>query len=174
MDKKSKPLVYWTLLHHDGWNMHLAATFKGLCYVGSQNEPFKTMVDWVNIRFPDGRLVQRRDFMQPYVVQLKEYFKGERTTFTIPIDLHGTPFQLAVWNALREIPFGQTESYSDLAHRIQRPSSARAVGSAIGRNPVLMVIPCHRVLGKNGSLTGYRGGMDMKRKLLHLENKSRV
>ena len=85
------------------------------------------------------------------------------------MDLHGTPFQMAVWEALRKIPFGVTVSYTDIAERIGKPSSVRAVGTAIGANPVLITVPCHRVIAKSGKLTGYRGGLDMKEQLLGLE-----
>ncbi len=93
-----------------------------------------------------------------------------RKNFTIPFDFHGTTFQLDVWKALSEIPYGQTKSYSEIANQIQKPRAVRAVGSAIGANPILITVPCHRVIGKNGALTGYRGGMEMKTKLLKLEH----
>lgn len=90
-------------------------------------------------------------------------------TFTIPIDVYGTAFQLAVWNTVREIPYGETHSYSEIAERIQKPNAVRAVGTAVGANPLLITIPCHRVIGKNGKLTGFRGGLAMKKELLKLE-----
>jgi methylated-DNA-[protein]-cysteine S-methyltransferase len=101
--------------------------------------------------------------------QLGEYFAGERTAFDVDVDLTGTPFQQRVWNALREIPYGQTISYGELALRIDQPSAVRAVGLANGRNPVSVIVPCHRVIGANGTLTGYGGGVERKRLLLDLE-----
>lgn len=101
--------------------------------------------------------------------QLAEYFDGERTAFDLPLAPAGTPFQSQVWKALLEIPFGRTESYGELAARIGRPGSARAVGSANGRNPISIVIPCHRVIGSSGELTGYGGGLPRKRWLLSHE-----
>ena len=98
--------------------------------------------------------------------------KGKEQTFTVSFDYKGTAFQLAVWNALCEIPYGQTTSYSDIANSINKPTAVRAVGAAIGANPVLITVPCHRVVGKNGSLTGYRGGLEMKTQLLDLEKES--
>ena len=89
------------------------------------------------------------------LLQLDEYFAGERTAFDVSIELRGTPFQVQVWNALREIPYGTTISYGELARRVGRPTGARAVGAANGRNPVAVVVPCHRVLGRSGALTGY-------------------
>jgi methylated-DNA-[protein]-cysteine S-methyltransferase len=101
--------------------------------------------------------------------QLDAYFAGERTTFDLPLAPRGSDFQQRVWAALLGIPYGATESYGDLAQRIGSPSAARAVGLANGKNPIGIVIPCHRVVGSNGSLTGYGGGLDRKRQLLDLE-----
>ena len=101
--------------------------------------------------------------------QLEEYFAGSRDTFEVPLELHGTPFELRVWNALQEIPYGETMGYGELASRIGQPTAARAVGLANGRNPIGVIVPCHRVIGANGSLTGYGGGIERKRILLELE-----
>jgi len=104
------------------------------------------------------------------VAQLREYFAGERTTFDLPLDLQGgTPFQQSVWQALLAIPRGGTTSYGLLSQRIGRPAAVRAVGAAVGRNPLSVVVPCHRVLGADGSLTGYAGGLARKTALLQLE-----
>lgn len=113
---------------------------------GRQGEPFQTAAD-----------------------QLDAYFAGRRTTFTISLAPQGTAFQKQVWAALQEIPYGETESYGQLAERIGSPGAARAVGLANGKNPIGIVIPCHRVVGSNGSLTGYGGGLDRKKQLLDLE-----
>ena len=102
--------------------------------------------------------------------ELDEYWSAKRTDFSVPIAPVGTPFQLAVWKQLRRIPYGGTVSYLDLAKRIGRPSAARAVGSANARNPISILIPCHRVVGSAGSLTGYAGGLDRKRWLLAHES----
>ncbi|MGC5327421.1 methylated-DNA--[protein]-cysteine S-methyltransferase [Brevibacillus sp. SYSU BS000544] len=165
--------IYWTLLNHENWNMYIAATSSGLCYVGSPNQPLEELIDWVASRFSGSQIVQDDATLQPYVTELNEYFQGKRKEFTIPFDYRGTPFQVVVWKALCEIPYGQTKSYTDIAEMIQKPSSVRAVGAAIGANPVLITIPCHRVIGKNGALTGYRGGLEMKGKLLQLENENK-
>ncbi|MGK5731454.1 methylated-DNA--[protein]-cysteine S-methyltransferase [Streptomyces sp. URMC 124] len=101
--------------------------------------------------------------------QLEEYFAGSRTAFDLPLALTGTDFQRAVWNALLEIPYGETVSYGELAARIGRPTAARAVGLANGKNPVGIVVPCHRVVGATGDLTGYGGGLPRKRRLLTFE-----
>lgn len=101
--------------------------------------------------------------------QLGQYFAGQRSTFDLPLDLHGTPFQQSVWQALLRIPSGRTCSYGALAQALGTPSAVRAVGAAVGRNPASLVVPCHRVLGRDGSLTGYAGGVERKQALLSLE-----
>lgn len=101
--------------------------------------------------------------------QLDEYFRGERTTFDLPLAARGTPFQQRVWRELMEIPYGITWSYGELAARIGNPNASRAVGLANGRNPISIIVPCHRVIGANGSLTGYGGGLPCKRGLLAFE-----
>ena len=101
--------------------------------------------------------------------QLNEYFSGGRTEFVLKLDVDGTPFQRKVWNALRTIPFGETRSYGDIAKQIGNPGAMRAVGAANGRNPVSIVVPCHRVIGSDGRLTGFGGGLDAKAFLLALE-----
>ncbi len=101
--------------------------------------------------------------------QLTEYFSGERKAFDLPLEPAGTPFQLSVLAALQEIPYGETRSYRDIAERIGNPKAVRAVGSANGNNPIALIIPCHRVIGANGSLTGFGGGLESKRYLLDLE-----
>jgi methylated-DNA-[protein]-cysteine S-methyltransferase len=102
--------------------------------------------------------------------QLEEYFAGERSTFELKMHLEGTAFQRTVWHALTEIPYGETISYGELARRIGRPDRARAVGTANGQNPIAVIVPCHRVIGANGKLVGYGGGLDNKRRLLELES----
>lgn len=101
--------------------------------------------------------------------QLHEYFAGKRREFDVELDMNGTPFQLDVWSALREIPYGETRSYTDVARQIGRPKAVRAVGAANGANPIPIIVPCHRVIGSDGSLTGYGGGEARKRALLALE-----
>jgi methylated-DNA-[protein]-cysteine S-methyltransferase len=101
--------------------------------------------------------------------QLDEYFSGSRTRFEVPLRFEGTPFQVAVWTALVEVPYGQTSTYSQLAAHIGHPGAARAVGAANGQNPISIVVPCHRLIGASGDLTGYGWGLDRKRSLLELE-----
>lgn len=101
--------------------------------------------------------------------QLDEYLCGKRRCFDLPLRLHGTPFQLSVWNALRDIPFGETRNYKQIAAAIGKPNACRAVGNANNKNPISIIIPCHRVIGTDGGLTGYGGGLDVKARLLALE-----
>lgn len=169
MEKDAGKMVYWTLLKHGNWNLYVAATTVGICYIGSQHAEFLELEKWTNKRLPNHILKEEADVLQPYLTELVDYLEGHRKDFSLPIDLHGTPFQQSVWKALQEIEYGQTVSYTDIAERIQRPSSVRAVGTAIGANPLLITVPCHRVIAKSGKLTGYRGGLDMKEQLLGLE-----
>ncbi len=109
---------------------------------------------------------------QPCCEQLQEYFAGERIQFTLPLDLRGTAFQLSCWRALLDIPYGETRSYADIARAIGKPQAFRAVGLANHDNPVAIIVPCHRVLGANGNLTGYGGGLQTKQALLELERRN--
>src|SRR5262245_416049 len=115
-----------------------------------------------------------RSANQVFISQLEEYFEGRRTAFDFPLDIEGTPFQMAVWKELQKIPYGSTRSYGEIAKALGKPGAARAVGMANHDNPVAVVIPCHRVLGSNGSLTGYAGGLHVKQRLLSLENSTRT
>ena len=121
----------------------------------------------------DRERLRRKDghpLMRQARLQLREYFQEKRTTFDIPLVFHGTPFQKQVWNRLLEIPYGETRSYQQQAARVGDINKVRAVGAANGKNPISIVVPCHRVIGKNGSLTGFGGGLGRKRLLLDLES----
>lgn len=101
--------------------------------------------------------------------QLTEYFAGRRDAFSIPLDMRGTAFQKDVWRALQAIPFGKTLTYGQIAKQLGRPTASRAVGAANGRNPISIIVPCHRVIGSSGKLTGFAGGLDVKARLLNME-----
>jgi methylated-DNA-[protein]-cysteine S-methyltransferase len=116
-----------------------------------------------------ARFEEAAHAMQHYVRELEEYFAGQRRAFSFPLDLRGTDFQRACWQALLQIPYGETRSYADIARAVARPQGFRAVGMANNRNPVAIVVPCHRVIASDGTLCGYGGGLDVKRKLLELE-----
>jgi methylated-DNA-[protein]-cysteine S-methyltransferase len=128
-------------------------------YMQDGLRPTRVRPDWV----------RRDDAFADVRTQLREYFAGERTTFDLRLHMDGGAFQRTVWHALTEIPYGETISYGELARRIGRPDLARAVGTANGQNPIAVIVPCHRVIGANGKLVGYGGGLDNKRRLLELE-----
>ena len=115
------------------------------------------------------RLEESFQAMQPYVRELEEYFARMRHKFSFALDLRGTDFQVACWRALVEIPYGETRTYADIARAVGKPQAFRAVGMANNRNPVAIVVPCHRVIASDGTLCGYGGGLEVKRKLLELE-----
>ncbi len=118
----------------------------------------------------DFELQESREMFEPCLQQLGQYFAGQRRAFSIPLDLRGTDFQLKCWRALLDIPYGETRSYRDLAQAIGHPKAFRAVGMSNNRNPIAIIVPCHRVIAADGSLCGYGGGLDLKRKLLALES----
>jgi methylated-DNA-[protein]-cysteine S-methyltransferase len=146
-------------------DLKLVASDKGLTAILWENDDPK--------RVRLGEL--REDATHPVLLQterqLGEYFAGTRTTFTVALDMVGTPFQKKVWQALLAIPFGETRSYAELARQVGNPKACRAVGAANGRNPISIIAPCHRAIGSNGALTGFAGGLDAKRYLLTLERR---
>ena len=153
--------LYWHEAESPVGPLLLAADAAGLRHVYFQAGPQP-------VRPPDA---WRRD-AAPFarvLAQLEEYFDGARRTFRLRLAPRGTPFQLAVWTALRQIPYGETLSYGELARRVGLTSGARAVGLANGANPLPIIVPCHRVIGADGSLTGFGGGLYIKRALLSLE-----
>ncbi|QQK74415.1 methylated-DNA--[protein]-cysteine S-methyltransferase [Salicibibacter cibarius] len=161
--------IYWSSVKYGSWRFYLAATEKGLCYISSPNRSFEELEAWANRAFGEYHLVEDASVLYPYVKELEEYFHGQRQAFSFTVDMHGTAFQCDVWETLNCIGFGETLSYSQVAGRMGKPKAVRAVASAIGANPVLIVTPCHRVIGKDGSLAGYRGGFEMKQFLLEME-----
>lgn len=150
--------------------MYLDATDLGLALVTWPDESFKTVEDFVQNRLP-GRVLTRDPWkVKAYKDALHQYLECERVDIhELPLDLQGTDFQIAVWEALIDIATGQTRTYSDIAQKIGRQDAVRAAAHAIGVNPIPFLIPCHRVIGKDGNLTGYRGGVLLKESLLQLE-----
>ncbi len=126
------------------------------------------MCDWDKYEGFEGK----SNVIDQEILQLDEYFTGTRSSFEISLMMHGTNFQISVWKELQDIPYGATVSYSEIALRIGKSNAVRAVANAIGANLISIFIPCHRVIGSNGTLTGYRGGLNSKRKLLELETKT--
>jgi methylated-DNA-[protein]-cysteine S-methyltransferase len=122
---------------------------------------------------PPDESIRDDAWFKDVAAQLDAYFAGELSSFDLEMNLLGTPFQRSVWRELCEIPYGETISYGELAHRLGNPNASRAVGLANGRNPIAIIVPCHRVIGANGSLTGYGGGLERKTWLLELEGQHR-
>jgi methylated-DNA-[protein]-cysteine S-methyltransferase len=145
----------------DGPALRLVATETGLCAV--------EFIDKSEIRLDPAGRHDSHPLLLEAVAQLRAYFAGALREFALPLEMAGTEFQVSVWNLLREIPYGETRSYRDIAAAMGRPQAVRAVGAANGANPLAIVVPCHRVIGSNGNLTGYGGGLALKKKLLQLE-----
>ena len=151
--------------------LYLFATAQGICGLA-----FEKGVDKKTLRFECGRSSADPDralaHLDEATRQLDEYFAGDRTDFDCDLDIiTGTPFQKQVWQALRTIPYGQTRSYGQIADAIGKPKAARAVGGANNKNPIAIIIPCHRVIGASGDLVGFGGGLELKRQLLELEGR---
>jgi methylated-DNA-[protein]-cysteine S-methyltransferase len=121
------------------------------------------------VRLDEAREDASHPVLRKAIAQLEEYFAGERKEFDLPLDVRGTTFQKQVWEQLLAIPYGKTRSYGEIATRLGKPTASRAVGAANGRNPLSIVVPCHRVIGMSGALTGFAGGLEVKRVLLELE-----
>jgi methylated-DNA-[protein]-cysteine S-methyltransferase len=155
--------VYYTRFESPVGKLLLAGDSKALRWVSfeSGKRAAPPQADWKQNRAPFAEVIR----------QLQAYFRGELKEFDLPLTMEGTDFQLRVWNTLRAIPYGETISYAQLAGRIGNPKAVRAVGLANGSNPIPIIVPCHRVIGSDGSLTGFGGGLSTKKKLLDLENK---
>jgi methylated-DNA-[protein]-cysteine S-methyltransferase len=152
-------------MHSPVGRLTLIATDKGLAAVLWEND------NPARVRVKASAENRRHPVLVEAERQLKDYFAGKRKTFALDLDFDGTAFQKKVWNALLAIPFGETRSYRDIARQIGRPKAVRAVGAANGRNPISIIAPCHRVIGTNGKLTGFAGGLDAKAALLRLETR---
>jgi methylated-DNA-[protein]-cysteine S-methyltransferase len=147
--------------------LKLVASDKGLVAILWEND------DPRRVRLTDLLENANHPMLQKAEQQLQEYFAGKRTSFAIPLDPKGTPFQKNVWEALLAIPFGETRTYGALAKQLGTPTASRAVGAANGRNPLSIVVPCHRVIGASGKLTGFAGGLEVKAHLLELEGRNK-
>jgi len=159
-------MLHWTsALFPFGISLFLAADDGALTRVSFASAPNLAPADWP----PGGEQSREDPLLADAIRQLNEYFAGTRETFSVPLRPVGTPFQLSVWRALEEIPYGRTRSYRDIACALGRPTATRAVGAANGQNPLPIFVPCHRVIGSNRSLTGFGGGLDVKLALLRLE-----
>ncbi len=148
----------------------LASSSRGLCRLDLSRRDMDRLYDWARKVF-DHPVVEKgiSPFIRDGEKQVKEYMEGRRRSFSLTLDLRGTAFQRRVWQALLQIPYGSVVSYKEVALRIDNPKAVRAVGQANNRNPVAIIVPCHRVVGSDGSLVGYGGGLDLKKRLLRLE-----
>ena len=153
--------MYYCYLDTPIGELLLAGDEDALCLVGFPEGSMR--------REPEPDWIYKEKPFKAARQQLTEYFEGERREFDLPLKLNGTEFQMSVLQALQQIPYGETMSYSDIAERIGRPKAVRAVGAANGRNPIPIIVPCHRVIGSHGDLTGFGGGLDTKEALLRLE-----
>ncbi|HET9106578.1 MAG TPA: methylated-DNA--[protein]-cysteine S-methyltransferase [Steroidobacteraceae bacterium] len=161
---KTPGILYWHEIDSPVGRLLLAGDGDSLIQVGFQSGPRP-------LQPPDGWRADAAPF-RAAIAQLGEYFAGRRQAFDLPLAPRGTDFQRRVWNALRDIPYGRTISYGELARRIGNPGASRAVGLANGANPLPVLVPCHRVIGADGSLTGFGGGLPIKRRLLALEGRA--
>jgi O-6-methylguanine DNA methyltransferase len=162
-------IVHTTAIESPIGDMRLAATERGLAYVELPHASGRGLDGWLRSCAPDATVKAGFAPNRVAAKQILEYLDGKRLEFDLEIDPLGTPFQRKVWNALLEIPYGETRSYRDIAARIDRPNAVRAVGTANGSNPLSLVVPCHRVINSGGGLGGYGGGLALKRRLLAME-----
>lgn len=170
-----RTIFYWSEPVRFGdaeYALTVATSWEGLCWcnLAELQERETEFREWTGRHFPNIRLTRSRGENAAVLEQIHEYFRGERRKFTLSLHQAGTPFQKRVWEELTRIPYGMTASYQDIAVRAGCPKGARAVGLANNKNPIAIVVPCHRVIGKNGGLTGYAGGLTLKQKLLELES----
>lgn len=164
-------IVYWSSVPSPLGECMVMATDVGVCWTGTPGTAIDDGLFRTNRWFQVERVVHD-EHVEPLaraVDELQRYFAGERIQFSCPLDLRGTPFQLSVWQKLCRIPYGETRSYGEIALAIGQPAASRAVGAANGANPVALIVPCHRVIGSKGTLTGYGGGLSTKAWLLALE-----
>lgn len=160
--------IYYSGFEVEDMGLFLASTEKGLALIEFTREEDQ-LIKQLQRRFPNAELINDKEKNSVYESALKEYFSGTLHQFNVPLDLIGTEFQKKVWRALMEIPYGETCSYKEIALKINHPMAVRAIGMANNRNNIPIIIPCHRVIGADGSLVGYGGGLHIKEKLLLLE-----
>lgn len=161
--------VHWTPFTTPLGTAYAASTRAGLCRLTLPDETEAHFLVWLHDHFAPGKIRPHPEPNLDVIEQLDAYWKGERTRFELRLDLRGTPFQRAVWDRLLRIPFGQTVTYSELAEAAGAPQGYQAAGAAVGQNPVRLVVPCHRVLGASGGLTGFASGVRTKQWLLRHE-----
>jgi O-6-methylguanine DNA methyltransferase len=162
--------LYWAAMKSRIGTIRVATTQRGVCKITLGRETAQEFLRWLARHI--GQAPQRPDWsgLAAFALdQIAEYLAGRRREFDLPLDVRGTDFQRRMWAAVAAIPYGQTRTYADIARVLGQPRAVRAVGAANGANPLPLIVPCHRVIGSDGSLTGYGGGLDVKRKLLEME-----
>ena len=163
--------LYWSSVACPQGLIIVMATERGVCWTGTPGTPIDEGFEWLRRKMQFDQVIEGEKIahLQQAMGELRRYLAGEHVQFSCPLDLHGTPFQIAVWEELYRIPYGETRTYAEIARLIGRPAAVRAVGAANGANPVAIIVPCHRVIGTNGTLTGYGGGLPTKAWLLAME-----
>ncbi|WP_134699868.1 methylated-DNA--[protein]-cysteine S-methyltransferase [Ammoniphilus sp. YIM 78166] len=165
--------IHYIAMNSPFGEIMIAATHKGVCWISfdSSEASIMSLKRWGRTWLLCDHVVEgMTSHLEDATAQFTEYFQGERTEFTLSLDIYGTPFQKMVWEQLRLIPYGELRTYKDIALGLKAPKAVRAVGGANNRNPLSIVIPCHRVIGSNGALVGYGGGLSIKEYLLQLES----
>ena len=165
---KQPYMFYWEFESRFG-NITVVSSEHGLVCVLLPGINNGDHIERLRTCYPDDTLVRNDKINRDSINQLHEYCEGNRRSFSLVLELRGTPFQKSVWKAVADVPYGETRSYGDIAKRIGKSTACRAVGAANGANPIPIIIPCHRIVGSDGSLTGFGGGIALKRKLLDLE-----
>lgn len=163
--------IRWAYAGQGDFKLTLARTDRGLCYVGSPGEGPEELERHCIKRFPDAQFIHDPPALKDYRESLESLLMGSSESFHLPFDTAGTDFQRSIWQALLKVPHGQTISYSELAASVGKPQAVRAAGSAVGANPLLVFVPCHRVIRKSGDVSGFRGGMPLKHHLLKMEQR---
>ena len=166
-------VLYTTRFETPFGSLRIVSSEKGLVYIELPNESGRGFEGWKKTHARDAKVIERRaaqGVQQDVFDQLLEFTKGKRREFTLDLDLRATDFQLAVYQHVAKIGYGETQSYSDIANAIDKPKAVRAVGAANGANPIPLIIPCHRVIARGGALQGYAGGLKLKARLLAMES----
>jgi len=169
MSNSPEDTVWWTCFTTPLGDTYIAATRQGVCKIALPEETREHFIVWLHRHFKPAHILPHPGPCMEAIEQLEAYFGGHKTRFELSLDLRGTPFQKKVWQTLLQIPYGQTISYRQLAEEVNKPAGYQAVGAAVSQNPVLVIVPCHRVISASGHLAGYAAGIQTKRWLLQHE-----
>ena len=164
-----RELMYASKIPWEEWCFVLLSSERGIRLIDLHGTSLSELSERLGVEIVQGGMKTAAVNQDLARQEIEEYLNGDRKSFSSPLDLRGTPFQIEVWNELLNIPYGETRSYGEIAAAVGRPRAARAIGAAVGANPLPIIVPCHRVIGKNGSLVGFGGGLRLKERLLLLE-----